>query len=48
MLKTWSSSMWRGPCTCGARVRAPVCFRKIAGRWRVAHEHASMPVSFNP
>lgn len=31
-----------------AWVRATVCFRKIAGRWLVVHEHASMPVSFNP
>ncbi|WP_373887650.1 nuclear transport factor 2 family protein [Cupriavidus basilensis] len=40
--------MWRRPCTCRAWGRATVCFRKIAGRWLVVHEHASMPVSFNP
>ncbi len=41
------SSTPKGGAPQQAWVRATVCFRKIAGRWLVVHEHASMPVSFN-
>jgi ketosteroid isomerase-like protein len=27
-------------------MRATACFRKIGGRWRVVHEHVSLP--FDP
>ncbi|WP_441614746.1 MULTISPECIES: nuclear transport factor 2 family protein [unclassified Cupriavidus] len=31
-----------------AWVRATLCFRKIAGRWLVVHEHASVPMPLDP
>ncbi|MGO4813113.1 nuclear transport factor 2 family protein [Cupriavidus sp. 2MCAB6] len=38
----------RGGAPQEAWVRATVCFRKIGGQWLVVHEHASVPISFNP
>ncbi|MGC7405892.1 YybH family protein [Pandoraea pneumonica] len=32
----------------GATVRATVCYRKSQGRWRVVHEHASVPLAMAP
>ena len=29
-------------------VRATVCFRKIEGKWKVAHEHVSVPFYMEP
>ncbi|MBN4667602.1 nuclear transport factor 2 family protein [Pandoraea nosoerga] len=34
--------------THGATVRATVAYRKSQGRWRVVHEHASVPMMFAP
>lgn len=42
------SSTPRGGAPQEAWVRATVCFRKIGGQWLVVHEHASVPISFNP
>lgn len=38
----------KGGAPLEAWVRATVCFRKIGGRWLVVHEHASVPMRFNP
>jgi ketosteroid isomerase-like protein len=34
---TWNSGFW---------VRATLCLQKIAGTWRIVHDHASVPLDF--
>jgi ketosteroid isomerase-like protein len=42
----------RGDRTDGTRtdvwVRATVCLRKVDGRWRITHEHVSVPFEMSP
>lgn len=41
-----SGTLKNGSRSTGFWVRATLCFRRIAGTWLVAHDHASVPLDF--
>jgi len=41
-----SGTLRNGNRSSGFWVRATVCFRKIDGKWLIAHDHASVPLDF--
>ncbi|WP_068186702.1 nuclear transport factor 2 family protein [Mycobacterium sp. UM_CSW] len=43
-LNRLSGALKSGPTTTGFWVRATTCFRKLDGRWFIAHDHVSAPL----
>ncbi|OBI94323.1 nuclear transport factor 2 family protein [Mycobacterium sp. 1245805.9] len=43
-LNRLSGTLKSGPTTPGFWVRATTCFRKLDGRWFIAHDHVSVPL----
>ncbi|OBI17722.1 DUF4440 domain-containing protein [Mycobacterium sp. E2327] len=43
-LNRLSGTLKSGPTTAGFWVRATTCFRKLDGRWFIAHDHVSAPL----
>ena len=43
-LNRLSGALKSGTTTTGFWVRATLCFRKVNGRWFIAHDHASAPL----
>ncbi|UXA04790.1 nuclear transport factor 2 family protein [Mycobacterium sp. SMC-2] len=43
-LNRLSGTLMSGTATTGFWVRATTCFRKVNGRWFIAHDHVSVPL----